>query len=159
MIPRARDLMETRMVSVGPDTPLPDVHRLFVEEEISGAPVVSDDGTLLGVVTQTDLVRALDEERDTVRMETTYFHDLLPYSSPDWSAEPDDLQDRLATLRVSDVMTQSVLTVPPEAPAPAIARALRERRVHRLFVVQGNRLIGVISAFDLLRLVEDLKDA
>lgn len=158
MIPKARDLMETAIVSVGPDTPLLDVHRLFTEEEIGGAPVVDDDGTLRGVITVTDLVRAVEEEHDAGRMSADYFRDILPYSSPDWLSGPEDLQDRLRTLRAEDVMTAEVRTVPPDAPVTQVARILRESHIHRVFVSDDTRLVGVISAFDLLRVVEDLKD-
>lgn len=158
MIPKARDLMETGIVSVGPATPLLDVHRLFTEEEISGAPVVDEDGTLLGVITTTDLVRAIEEEHDAGRMSADYFRDLLPYSSPDWLSGPEDLQDRLRQMRAEDVMTRDVRTVPPDMPVTLVARALRESRIHRVFVSEGARLVGVLSAFDLLRVVEDWKD-
>ena len=156
-IPTARELMEASVVSVDPDASLLDVHRLFSEEEIGGAPVVADDGALVGVITASDLVRAVGEERGTARVETNYFRELLPYSAPDWSSGPEDFQDRLAELRASDAMTNEVLTIPSDTPAPAIARALRERHIHRVFVADDGRLLGVISAFDLLRVVEDLK--
>jgi len=158
MMPKARDVMETGVLSVGPTTSLLDVHRLFTEEEISGAPVVDDDGTLLGVITATDLLRAVQEEHDAGRVAQNYFRDLLPYSSPDWSSAPEDFQDRLRELRAEDVMTVEVLTIAPETPIPLVARALREHRIHRVFVSQDTQLVGVISAFDLLKLVEDWKD-
>lgn len=158
MIPKARDLMETGIVSVGPATPLLDVHRLFTEEEISGAPVVDDDGTLLGVITSTDLIRAVEEEHGAGRMSADYFRDILPYSSPDWLSGPEDLQDRLRELRAEDVMTREVRTVPPDMPITHVARVLRETHIHRVFVSQGTQLVGVVSAFDLLRVVEDWKD-
>ena len=158
MIPKAREVMQTGIVAVGPSTPLLDVHRLFTEEEISGAPVVDDDGTLLGVITSTDLIRAVEEEHDSGRVAQDYFRDLLPYSSPDWASGPEDFQDRLPEIRTEDVMTVEVLTVAPETPIPLVARALREHRIHRVFVSHDTQLVGVISAFDLLGLVEEWKD-
>ena len=157
-IPSARDLMQTGVISVDPEASLLDVNELFADEQISGAPVVADDGALVGVISASDLSRAIDEERGTTRMESDYFRDLLPYSAPDWSAGPEDFQDRLAELRVSDAMTQEVLTIPSDTLAPAIARALRERHIHRVFVADDGRLLGVISAFDLLRVVESLTE-
>jgi CBS domain-containing protein len=157
MIPKARDLMEARVLTVDPEASLEEVHRLFNEEEISGAPVVGEDGSLVGVITATDLIRAVDEERSTARMESGYFRDLLPYSAPDWSAGPEDFQDRLAALRVSDAMTREVVTIPADTPAPEIARGLRTRHIHRVFVTRGSQLLGIVTAFDLLRVVEDMK--
>ena len=150
MIPKARDLMEKRVVSVDPDAALMNVHRLFVEEGISGAPVIDETDRLIGVSVQ--------EERDSAAVQTDYFRDLLPYSSPDWDNAPEDLQNRLGELRVSDAMTEGVISVPPDAPAPQVAKTLRENHVHRAFVVEGESLLGVISAFDLLRIVEDWKE-
>jgi CBS domain-containing protein len=133
------------------------VHRLFGRRR-SGAPVVDDDGRLLGVITATDLLRAVQEEHDSGRVAQDYFRDLLPYSSPDWSTGPVDFQDRLREVRVEDVMTVEVLCVAPETPVTLVARTMREHRIHRVFVSEGAQLVGLISAFDLLRLIEDWKE-
>ncbi|MBW2422243.1 MAG: CBS domain-containing protein [Deltaproteobacteria bacterium] len=158
MIPKARELMEKRVVAVAPDAALMTVHRLFVEEGISGAPVVDETDRVIGVITSMDLLRSVEAERDTARVDTDYFRDILPYSSPDWGSGPEDLQDRLGELRVSDAMTLGVISVSPDASAPQVAQTLRENRVHRAFVVEGEALLGVISAFDLLRVVEEWKE-
>jgi len=158
MLPTARELMEMRVLTVDPEASLEEVYHLFSDEEISGAPVVSEDGRLVGVITATDLIRAVEEERDTARVETGYFRDLLPYSAADWSFGPEDFQNRLGALRASDAMTREVIAIPPEMPANAVARLLRSRKIHRVFVTADEQLLGVVSAFDLLRVLEDLKD-
>lgn len=156
MVPTAREIMEKHVISVSPETSLLDVHRLFVEEEISGAPVVDGQGNLVGVVSQSDLLRAVDEERDTAIVEADYFRELLPYSVPDWAASSEDFQNRLGERRVEEVMTHGLICVSPEAGAPEIARTLRENHVHRVFVVEDQRLLGVVSAFDVLKVIERL---
>ncbi len=155
MATKARDLMETHVISVGINTPLIDVQKLFVTEEIHGAPVIDEDGALAGVITSSDLLRAVDDEHESARMEASYFRDVFDYSAPDWGSVPEDFQDRLGQLRAEDAMTPEVFTVTAEAPASRIARELRERRVHRVFVTDADRLVGVVSAFDLLRLIAD----
>jgi CBS domain-containing protein len=151
----ASDLMERHVLSVSPETPLLDVHRLFVEEEISGAPVVDSAGLLLGVISTTDLLRAVEEERDTALVEADYFRDILPYSAPDWASAPEDFQNRLADRTVEEIMTSGVISVTPDATAAEVARTLREHRVHRVFVVAEGRMLGLISAFDVLQLIEE----
>jgi CBS domain-containing protein len=151
----AGDLMERHVLSVSPETPLVDVHRLFVEEEISGAPVIDNAGLLLGVISTTDLLRAVEEEQDTALVETDYFRDILPYSAPDWANAPEDFQNRLADRTVEEIMTRGVISVAPTATASEVARTLRKHRVHRVFVVEGGRMLGLISAFDVLRLIEE----
>lgn len=155
---RARDLMEKNVLSVSPETPLLEVHRLFVEEQISAAPVIDDAERVVGVVSSVDLLRAVEGERDTAAVETRYFRELLPYSSPDWNHLPEDMQDRLGQLQVSDAMSEGVVTVAAGDPAAMVARTLRENRLHHVFVVEEGSLVGVVSAYDLLGLIEDLKD-
>jgi CBS domain-containing protein len=154
-MPKARELMDERVISVDPGASLLDVHRLFSQEGISGAPVVGEAGELEGVITNTDLVRAVGETHESAATDSTYFRDLLPYSSPDWASGPEDFQDRLGELQVADFMTRGVVSVPPDASASEVAQTLMKHRVHRLFVVEDATLLGVVSAFDLLRLVRD----
>jgi CBS domain-containing protein len=163
MIPTAGDLMERHVISVGADTPLLDVHRLFVEEEIHGAPVVDDEGGLVGVISVSDLLRAVEEEEETLRPEPNNFEEMASASGGDYFSAPGDLQedvrDRLTELRAGDVMTRDVLTVSTRALVPEVARVLRENGVHRVFVVDEGVLLGVLSAFDLIRVLEDWKEA
>ena len=116
-MPLARDVMQTHLVTVEPELPLVDVHRLFVEEEITGAPVVDETGRLLGVISSTDLLRAVDEEHGSASSETHYFRESLEFSGPDWARAPSDFQDRLAALTVEDAMTRGGITVAPETSA------------------------------------------
>jgi CBS domain-containing protein len=62
--------------------------------EISGAPVVDEDGRVIGVLSARDLLRAIDEERDTAMVQTTYFRDLTEFSGPDRGSTAEDVQGR-----------------------------------------------------------------
>jgi len=53
--------MQTDVLTVTPETPVLDVHRMFAEEEIHGAPVVDDDGLVRGVVSTLDILRAVND--------------------------------------------------------------------------------------------------
>ena len=57
----ARNIMQSQVVSVSPDDPLPSVQRLFFEEEIHGAPVVDDQGRVVGLISTIDLLHAAAE--------------------------------------------------------------------------------------------------
>jgi CBS domain-containing protein len=151
---RARDLMQKDVLTLGPDTPLINAHRFFVEEEIHGAPVVEDDGQVLGVVSTLDLLRAVEEEHDGGTSAPSYFRDAIEFSSPAWSNLSRVFQDRLTELRVRDVMSSEVVAVGPDSTAAEIAGTLRSHRVHRVLVLDGGKLLGLISTFDLIGLLE-----
>lgn len=115
---------------------------------VSGAPVVDEHGRVVGVVTQNDLVRHQADPRNASESGQFYtnldeYRDLrrLP---PDRSGTP-----------VEKLMTRRVFTVERDAGVAIAANIMRERRVHRLFVVDRGRLVGVLSALDLMRIVEE----
>jgi CBS domain-containing protein len=132
---RACDLMQRDVITVSPETPILDVHRLFVEEEIHGAPVVDDAGKVRGVLSALDLLRIVREE-----------------------LEPAAPEDRVEDATAADAMTKELVTVKPTAPVEEVARTMLAHHVHRVLVVDEDReLEGVITSFDLLRVLAPSK--
>jgi len=150
----AKDMMQTHIVSVSADAPLADVSRLFVEEGINGAPVIDEMERLLGVVSSSDLLRAIEQEHDAPANDPTYFRDTLEFSGPDWLRAGEDFQDRLAELRVEEVMQTDVVTVTEDTPIPEVAKLIRANRIHRVLVLRDECLVGILSTFDLVELLE-----
>ena len=134
---RACDVMQSPVVTVGPLDPLPSVRRLFADESIHGAPVVDETGYVCGVITSTDLMRSDGVVRD-------------PATESGWERVGDSVDGR-----AEDVMTASIVRVAPDAPVTEVARKLREEQVHRVMVVDDEDVVGIISTFDLLQLVEN----
>ena len=151
----ARDLMERDVITVTPETRILDVHRLFVEEEIHGAPVVGEDGIVCGVLSTLDLLRIVRDELEpgAGTTATSYFRDELPYSGPDWLRMPEDFQDRMQALTAEDAMTREIVMVGPDATVDELARTMLEHHVHRLLVGEDRELQGVVTTFDLLRVL------
>ncbi len=151
----AGDLMQAHVFSISPDASLLEVHRLFVEEEINGAPVIDEDGVLRGVVSSLDLLSAVKEAYETDAGGTTpiYYRDELPYSGPDWQRLPDDFQDRMAGLTAADAMVKEVITVSPKTPISEVAKLMRSQRIHRVLVVEDGAVCGLVSTFDLVGLL------
>lgn len=143
---RARDIMTTDLATVSPEAPIAEVAALLSERGVSGAPVVAADGALLGIVTESDLLRRIAAERDR---------------PPGWLAgllaDSTALARRYARThgqRAADIMTTGLETVGPDAALPEIARIFEQRDIRRVPVVEGDRrLLGVVSRADLLRAV------
>jgi CBS domain-containing protein len=151
----ASDVMQTGIVTVSPELPLLDVHRLFVAEEIHGAPVIDEDGVVSGVVSSADLLRVVAEEHGVAGVAVDYLRDLVEFSGPDWASTPEDFQNRLGDLSVRDAMTPNVVTVSPDATVGEVARILCENRVHRVLVTENDQLLGIISTLDLVAVLRD----
>lgn len=146
-------LMQTRVHSVTPETGLLEVCKLLARERIGAAPVVDEEDNLRGVVSASDLVRWVGREHERVGR-VSAFEELSPYLEPDWDSFSGEFGDLLRDGRARDVMTGPVFTVAAGAATATVARIMREHRVHRVFVVEQRQLLGVVTSFDLLRLVE-----
>lgn len=154
-IKTAADVMQRGVVSLGTESSLLDAHRLFVEEEIHGAPVVDDEGRVVGVVSSLDLMRAVTEEHESAGFASDpVFREELEFGPPIWTV-PEDFQDRLANRQVRDVMTEGATTVEEDTPAGEVAQRMYQERIHRVWVVKEGSPVGVVSTLDLLPLVRD----
>lgn len=153
---RAKDVMQTRVTRVGADDPLINVHRLFCDEEISGAPVVADTGEVMGVVTIRDLLNKHREGADCPERESNYFRDGLVVDSEARSGDWDEFES-LARCTVADVMSPEVISVGPDSSITEIVDKILEFRIHRVLVLDpsehGGSLVGIVSVFDLVRLL------
>lgn len=126
------DVMSFDPIVVRADAPIEEAEDLLEANRVSGLPVVDGSGTLVGVISKTDLVRLAHQS----------IADIL-------RARPDGL-------RVGEVMTSPPLTVPMTASLVEAARVMRDAHVHRLVALDDeNDPVGVLSASDYVTLVAE----
>lgn len=139
----AKDIMTTRVVTVGPETSVEEIARLLLSQHISAVPVVDAGGRLAGIVSEGDLMRR--PETATERQPSWWLRIV---------ANPETLVRDYAKTHgrhAADVMTDHVVTVSEETPVAEIARLLEERRIKRVPVVRDGKVAGIVSRADLLR--------
>ena len=139
----ARDLMTPDVVTVPPETPVTAMARLLADRGISAVPVVDAAGTVLGIVTEADLISRLAGEEDRP---SSWFGSL--FSDPARQAER---FARTHGVTAKDLMTEQVVSVTPDETAAHIAHMMEERKIRRVLVLEDGRLKGIVSRADLLR--------
>jgi CBS domain-containing protein len=139
----ARDVMTRNVISVAPDATVAQAVELMLERGISGLFVVDAAGTLAGVVTEGDLLRR--DELGTERRRSWW---LRLIASPGRQAAD---FTRAHGRKVADVMTSDVVAVDADAPLDDIVALMEQHRIKRVPVLQGDRVVGVVSRADLLR--------
>jgi len=139
-----RHAMTADVISVTEDAPLLEASRLMRRHYISGLPVVDQNQRVIGVLSEKDVARALDERspRDLIELV------LDPPGVTE--ARLQRMRDRLETARVSEHMTREPFTIAPDAPVEAAAQIMKERKVNRLPVVERGRLVGIITRNDVI---------
>ena len=151
---KARDIMQSKVRTVGPDLPLPDLERKFISDRVSGFPVVRDQ-KLLGIVSRSDIVRQLCVEQSLAETISDFHREVEAFASDPHRSFQDIARrvgQRIEHLTVKDVMIREVITVGPEQSLNELAQILCKHRIHRLPVTEGERLVGIITTLDLVRL-------
>jgi acetoin utilization protein AcuB len=128
---RVRELMTDPVITARPDMPVLDARHLMVEHRIRHLVVTSDGGELLGIVTDRDIRLNLPSQATSLSV---------------W-----EMNYLLTRLTVEKVMTTSVITVGPDRSARDAAELMLDHRIGALPVVDGGRLIGIVTETDLLR--------
>lgn len=135
---RVRDVMTTDVATVAPDTDLRDVAALLVQKRISGVPVVEGE-RVVGVVSERDI---LFKERPSTGLQRGVLA---------WLMDEGDLMLKIDATTARLAMTSPPMTIGPERSVSDAAVLMLEERVSRLPVVEGTRLVGIVTRHDLVR--------
>lgn len=141
----AHDLMTPDAVTVLPDMPVVALARMMSERGISAVPVADAQRRVLGVVSEGDLIRHVAGER---QKDMNLFAVIF--------ADPHRLASEYAKVHgktARDVMSTPPISVPPTADAQEVARLMATKNIRRVLVMDGDRLVGVVSRADLLRAI------
>jgi CBS domain-containing protein len=111
------------VITVTDSTPLKDVARMFVEKKITGAPVVNAEGQLVGVISETDIIRKTNN---------------IGAWSPSTAGQ---------------IMTRPAVTVSPDETLQRVCEMMYNRRIHRVVVAEGTRIRGILTSMDILRAI------
>ena len=119
----ASDVMIKDVVVISETAPLKEVTHLFAERKITGAPVVNAQGELVGVLSETDIIRKSN-------------------SIGAWSPNT-----------AGQIMTKPPVTVPPDTTLKRVCELMYNRRIHRVVVAEGRQIRGIITTMDILRTI------
>lgn len=144
----AQDIMTREVITVSPEMPVTELAALLLRHRIGGAPVVGTDGSLLGVVTESDLI----DQSKNIHIPTvvSILDSVLVLENP-WKM--DNEIKKMAGRTVRDICAHDLLTVTTETPLSDIATIMSEKGVHTLPVLAAGSLVGVIGKTDLIRAI------
>lgn len=122
----ASDVMVRDVVVITESTPLKEVTRIFNDRKITGAPVVNEQNELVGVISETDIIR----KSPTIGA---------------WSPST-----------AGQIMTKPPVSVAPDTSLQRVCELMYNRRIHRVVVADGHQIDGIITTMDILRAIATL---
>lgn len=147
-----RDIMQADVVTVGPEITVRELAAVLAEHKISGLPVVQDDGRVIGMVSEADVI-----------LQDAEFH--FPYyiqflESVIYLQRVAKFEERFRKMfgtKVSEVMSKEVVEVSPSASVHEAATLMTNHKVNRLPVVEEGRLVGIVTRGDIVQAIADSK--
>jgi CBS domain-containing protein len=140
---KAADVMVSAVIGVRPNARVEEVAKILLANHISAVPVLDEEGELLGIVSEGDLMRR--PEAGTERRRSWWLEQLT--GKQVLAAE----YVKSHSHKVSDVMTRAVVTAAPDTPLGEIATLLEKKRIKRVPIVQNGKVVGIVSRANLLQ--------
>ena len=172
---RLSQIMTRNVVTLVPETTLREALELFTAKHISGAPVLSGH-EVVGILSASDILefvasipdlgnRPLDDSSWSEREDELQFTDASSgYYTDLFAGDADEVADRIAgpgeasvldAYTVDEVMTHHVITLSPNDTAVSAADVMRGHSIHRVLVLDGGKLVGILSTLDLVGAVAE----
>jgi CBS domain-containing protein len=141
----AAELMSRSVVAISPDASLAHAIRLMIDHQVSGLPVIDTEGRAVGMLTEGDLLRRVETgtEGEASGWFASFF---LP-------ARQAEHYVRTHGRRVSEVMTPNMVCVEEDTPLSEVAALMQRKRIKRIPVIRGEKVVGIVSRADLVRAV------
>ncbi len=131
--------MSHPVITVSPNTPMQEAHKLMRDERIRRLPVVDNNGKLVGIVSESDLLNAAPSDATTLSV---------------W-----EMNYLLSKITVKEIMTRNVITAHPDTPLEDAARNMVDNKIGGLPVVRNGDVVGIITETDLFKIFLELLGA
>ncbi len=142
------EIMTKNVISVQRDSTISEIAQAMVEYKVSGLAVLSAGGYLVGIVTEGDLLRREMTPRlpefINILGAVIYYHGVERYN--------EDFKKILAQT-ASDIMTEDLITVKEDTDISEVARLMLNNNIKQIPVVDGSKLIGIVSRADIVKLL------
>jgi CBS domain-containing protein len=141
--------MTQEVITITPDSSIRVLATIFTENNISGVPVVDDQGTVIGIVTESDLI--FHNKRLKVPTVITILDSFIFLDSPE---KMEKELKKIAAATVGDICTSPPVTITGDTPLDEIATLMSDKHIHTLPVIDdAGEMIGIVGKKDIIRTI------
>lgn len=147
---KVSEIMTREVQALSPEMSVKEAAQFLLEKGVGGAPVINEEGKLVGIVSESDLIM------EEVKLQfPTFFHLLDGFIFlSNWRDYQEKLRKAVG-LKVADVMSSPVITVEAEASVEEAATLMVEKHISRLPVMDEGKIVGIVSKRDLVKAIAD----
>lgn len=148
----ARDIMTPSVKAVPHSWTMQQLSRFLTDNELAGSPVADDADTIVGIVTLKDIVEF--QWNAVPRLHEEHL-DPKEKAEARWLRRCMLQEMSRSPVEVRDIMTPHTTTVPVDTDVTAVANTMMKEHLHRIFVTLGSAVVGIITTYDMLRVIAD----
>lgn len=146
-----REVMSSPVMSIPPETLVKDAAAMLAEKNVSGVPVVEND-RVVGVFSEIDVLRSIKTTKKDMRLVFPSISSLgIAFQEEVTQREILEAYEEVGNTPVGEVMSREVVTVTPDITLNEAIVKMVERKIQRLPVVEGNKLVGIVTRGDIIR--------
>lgn len=158
----ARQVMHSEIVALSTEDPVSAAVKAFEEYHITGAPVVDAAGSFVGVLSVADIARSDHVRSGQIASERYEYYLANPleeqvddrlFGDEEILAKADYSDAIAGEHRVGDWMTPKLITCDPDDNLVKLCRVMTEEEVHRVLLTEENQVLGIVSAFDIVKYI------
>ncbi len=146
---KVKNIMTRKVIAVDQETKIIEIARLLSENKLTGLPVIEKNKQVVGIITEADLIT-----RDTRIHIPSYvkFLDKFVYIKKGKDVKMSEQCKKIINVNAKDLMTKNPICVSPELPIKKLAEVFTKERINPIPVVKNNKLVGIVSRSDLVKL-------
>jgi CBS domain-containing protein len=143
---KTNEIMTREVITVSPDMEITEAAGILLDNHINGVPVVDDQGNLLGILCQSDLIA--QQKKLPIPSLFTFLDGFIPLSS---AKQLEKEFRKIAASSVDQAMIRNPVTVNPDTGIEAVAGLMVDHNFHTLPVVKNGKLVGIVGKEDVLK--------
>lgn len=145
-MPIASQIMTKNVITVTKETPIRELAEILLDKGVNGVPVVDEQGAVIGVVCESDLV----EYNKPLHIPTVFFilDSIIPIENP-WRLHQD--YKRISATTVGDIYSHPATCVQSDADVSEVARIMSENKYYTIPVIEEGKLVGIIGKVDIVK--------
>jgi CBS domain-containing protein len=147
---KVREIMQTNVITAKPDTTVGELADILAQNKISGVPVVDEQGRVLGMVSEADIIL---QDADLHFPYYIQFLEMVIYLQSVHKFE-ERVRKSIGS-KVTEIMSDEVVSVSPEATVRETATLMADRDINRLPVIENERLVGIVTRGDIVRAIAE----
>ncbi len=148
---RVRDVMTTQVITLNGNDSIREATVRFAIDGVSGAPVVNDDGELIGILSETDILKLMTQHQEKLHLANPSLYLLaLPFDGKIDDPELREACQAISATKVRDVMTTLVLSTTPDDKIADVIQRMVDLKINRVPVLEKGKLVGIVSRGDII---------